>query len=50
VLHTFCSDGDCSDGFAPQSPLTLDASGALYGTTNGGGNQSSGGTVFKLTP
>ncbi len=50
VLHTFCSGGDCSDGFAPQSPLTLDASGALYGTTNGGGNQSSGGTVFKLTP
>jgi uncharacterized repeat protein (TIGR03803 family) len=49
-LHTFCGGGDCSDGTAPQSPLTLDESGALYGTTTMAGTEFSGGTVFKLTP
>src|SRR5262245_58480426 len=36
------------DGSNSTAPLILDASGALYGTTSGGG--SGNGTVFKLTP
>jgi len=43
-----------SDGGTPQSSLTFDASGNLYGTTNVGGDSScnSGGcgTVFQLSP
>ena len=50
ILYSF----NVIDGLSPQSPLTLDASGNLYGTTNGGGDLSCGtigcGTVFKLTP
>jgi uncharacterized repeat protein (TIGR03803 family) len=37
------------DGSSPSGPLVMDASGALYGTTEGGGTQGDG-TVFKLTP
>lgn len=37
------------DGSSPFGRLLLDKSGALYGTTSGGG-ASQAGTVFKLTP
>jgi len=47
VLYRFAGG---SDGAAPASNLIFDAAGNLYGTTNGGGNVSSGGTVFQLTP
>lgn len=54
VLHSFM--GGDSDGLVP-SGLTADASGNLYGTTQGGGNSGCGfdgifgcGTVFKLGP
>jgi uncharacterized repeat protein (TIGR03803 family) len=49
VLHTF---GSAKDGAMPWGGLTADA-GALYGTTNGGGNLAcSGGcgTVFRIRP
>jgi uncharacterized repeat protein (TIGR03803 family) len=39
-----------SDGEAPLAPLTLDSTGALYGTTEAGGVSFGLGTVFKLTP
>src|SRR5205823_11480440 len=48
-----------ADGESPSQALTLDAAGALYGTTNGGtgtctdpvnGGVSSCGMVFELTP
>jgi uncharacterized repeat protein (TIGR03803 family) len=45
-----------SDGLGPQSGLIIDEAGALYGTTNGGGNlrcnQAGGGcgVVFRLVP
>lgn len=44
VLHSFQG----SDGAFPESPLIPDASGNLYGVTEGGGANDSG-TVFELT-
>jgi hypothetical protein len=48
VLYSFKGDG--SDGAFPFGDLIADNSGALYGTTVGGGNGRVNGTVFKLTP
>src|SRR5579859_1189124 len=45
VLHTFTGG---SDGAFPESGLTMDASGNLYGTTNEGGAHR--GTVIEITP
>jgi uncharacterized repeat protein (TIGR03803 family) len=45
VLYSFKGD---SDGFTPQSRLTSDGAGNLYGTTDFGG--SGAGTVFELSP
>jgi hypothetical protein len=47
VLHAFCTDATCSDGYLP-GQLTLDAHGNLIGTTESGGTFG-GGTVFQLT-
>jgi uncharacterized repeat protein (TIGR03803 family) len=47
LLHRFGRGDD--DGGYPNSALTMDRSGALYGTTSGGGKDGLG-TVFKLTP
>jgi uncharacterized repeat protein (TIGR03803 family) len=48
VLHAFQS----TDGAVPRTPLTLDASGSLFGTTPFGGTcgDSGCGIVFKLAP
>ncbi len=46
TLHTF-RGGD--DGAYPEAGLVFDRSGALYGTTGGGGKDAIG-TVFKLAP
>jgi len=51
LLYTFCSVSGCADGSAPQVPLTLDASGNLFGDTVSGGNvDDDGGVIFSLTP
>jgi uncharacterized repeat protein (TIGR03803 family) len=45
ILHSF--GGTVKDGALPYAGLVMDASKALYGTTNGGGVLTDG-TVFKL--
>jgi uncharacterized repeat protein (TIGR03803 family) len=53
VLYNFCvnNGNTCSDGALPNSHLTFDAAGNLYGTTTTGGNGAwLGGTVFELSP
>jgi len=49
TIYNFCAAKDCRDGSDPEGPLTADAAGNLYGTTNSGGDNG-GGTVFELTP
>lgn len=46
VLYDF---GPPNSGPAPQGPLVMDASGNLYGTTQGGGEYEQG-AVFELSP
>ena len=46
ILHAFTGKSD--DGARPWSPVVLDRSGFLYGTTPVGGQSGSGGTVFRL--
>ena len=46
---TLYSFSGSPDGGLPAGTLHLDATGAIYGTTYGGGT-SGGGTVFKITP
>jgi hypothetical protein len=49
VLYSFCSQPNCTDGSTPAAGLTMGNHGALYGTTNVGGNSDKG-TAFKLAP
>ena len=54
-LHYFCTGGHddaCPDGAGPQAGVTFDKLGNLYGTTEFGGSQKSGGggTVYELSP
>lgn len=46
VLHSFGGSGDGQNPFA----LLIKVNGALYGTTQHGGEDTDGGTVFKITP
>jgi hypothetical protein len=54
VPYSFCSESNCADGHFPIAGLIMDASGSLYGTTNGGGactyNIRGCGVVFQLRP
>jgi uncharacterized repeat protein (TIGR03803 family) len=50
TLYNFCSLPNCTDGEFPEAALIQASNGNFYGTTSGGGNDSSGGTVFKMTP
>lgn len=47
VLHSFCAEDNCLDGDSPRSPLVLDGTGNLYGTTGAGGKKNAG-IAFEL--
>lgn len=49
VLHSFCTDFDCFDGYGAAGGVTLDAAGIVYGTTHWGGKMS-GGVIFRTSP
>jgi uncharacterized repeat protein (TIGR03803 family) len=49
VMHDFCAKPKCADGATPRTPLTIDGSGTLFGTTAAGGKAQDG-TVFELVP
>lgn len=50
VLYNFCPDfPTCSDGASPNTPVTLDSTGNIFGTTVSGGTTFGGnGTVFEV--
>jgi len=55
ALYNFCVQALCTDGSLPDSSLTFDSAGNLYGTTAYGGGTTcykgeGCGTVFKLSP
>jgi len=54
VLHTFCKSAGCHDGVFPNAPVSIDASGHIFGTTYQGGTGGvsdddtlGGGTAFE---
>jgi len=49
VLHSFCSQTGCADGYWPYDRLVQAANGSFYGTTYTGGAHNEG-TVFAITP
>src|SRR5579862_141445 len=51
VLYKFCkTSSTCADGESPGAGVILDASGNLFGPTSAGGNSSSKGVIFELSP
>jgi uncharacterized repeat protein (TIGR03803 family) len=54
ALYSFCAKTGCTDGSNPAAKVTLDGSGAAFGTTNFGGpygdDRGNGGTVFEILP
>jgi uncharacterized repeat protein (TIGR03803 family) len=49
ILHSFCSESNCTDGAQPYAALLQATDGNFYGTTALGGTNG-GGIVFKMTP
>lgn len=49
VLHSFCSEASCADGWRPVGGLAMDAAGNLFGTTVLGG-KFNGGVAFEISP
>src|ERR1039457_6747471 len=50
TLYSFCAQSGCADGYYPYDTPVQASNGDFYGTTPGGGANSYGGTVFKITP
>jgi uncharacterized repeat protein (TIGR03803 family) len=49
LLHSFCADANCTDGWGPDAGLVMDSAGNLFGTTILGGKYNAG-VVFELSP
>jgi uncharacterized repeat protein (TIGR03803 family) len=55
VLYDFCAEKKCTDGATPEGPVTVDASGNMFGTTTVGGtgfkdaSHQGGGTIFEIS-
>lgn len=49
VIHSFCAEAGCTDGYSPEGDMTMDAGGNLYGTTTLGGANGNG-TVYRVSP
>ncbi len=49
VIYNFCSERACADGANPNSGLTLDAAGNIYGATANSWSDY-GGDIFELSP
>jgi uncharacterized repeat protein (TIGR03803 family) len=47
VLHSFCTEQSCDDGFGPLGGVNKDKSGVLFGTTEFGGAHSRG-AAYRL--
>lgn len=48
VLHSFCSEANCTDGSEPAAAVTLDSSGNIFGTTGRGGDANFG-ALFEIS-
>ena len=49
TLYAFCPTHPCADGVGPNG-IILGGDGNFYGTTSAGGNASSSGTIFSISP
>lgn len=47
ILHSFCAQANCADGYGPLTSLIEDAAGNLYGTTSGGGGEVNGAVPIR---
>jgi uncharacterized repeat protein (TIGR03803 family) len=50
ILHNFCSERNCRDGWSPYAGLVQGVDGNFYGTTYRSGSARDAGTIFKITP
>jgi uncharacterized repeat protein (TIGR03803 family) len=51
VLHDFCAQADCADGFDPQAPVIVDRQGNLYGVSAARvSSEAADGVVYRLKP
>lgn len=49
VLHSFCSDANCADGWNPVAGPVVDAEGTLFGTTSFGGTHQNAGVAYEMS-
>jgi uncharacterized repeat protein (TIGR03803 family) len=50
VTYAFCARANCTDGAAPSQALLMDASGNLFGVTQGNGSAPQSSVAFELSP
>ena len=50
VLYSFCAQSGCTDGSYPDTGVTLDPAGDIFGATSSGGAHFQGGAIYELVP